>query len=224
MKKSPFQSFVNLVSFDQKIRSLLKKMEDVEYEISMLQSKEQKETQEVDADKKQVIVLRKSVDAKELELKELNQLESEKKQLLEKISNYKEYQSVKTEIESIQEAQLNQEQIVLAAWSELETAQKKLKKKETIHVQELVTIKKTIEEKEEEFAFLQKELSTYKQQRPEKEERVPKEWLEKYTVMKARISDPVVPIRQGACGACFFALTDQNIIRARKGALLQCKG
>jgi len=206
------------------VRSLLKKMEEIEYEIGSLESEKKKEAQEVETDRKQVRDLRKKVDAEELKLKELNQLEREKKQLLEKISNYKEYQSVKAEIESIQQAQLSQEQEVLALWNNLEELQKKIKGKEATHTEKSATVQKTIEEKKEEVTALQKELDTYKKQRPEKEKLVPKEWLEKYTVMKARVSNPVVPIKQGACSACFYMLTEQDIIRARRGALLQCKG
>ena len=67
-------------------------------------------------------------------------------------------------------------------------------------------------------------MTAYEQKRPEKEKIVPEEWLEKYTIMKAQVSDPVVPITQETCSACFYALTNQDIICARRGRLLQCKG
>ncbi len=224
MKERPFKSFIDLVSFDQEIRSLLREMEGIEYEIGNLEARQKKATQDIEAEKNKVVALRKKVDEQELELKELDQLERDKKQLLEKIANYKEYQSVKTEVESIQQAQLNQEQAVLSAWNNLEEAQKAVKEGKAAQDKEAVTIKKSIEEKKQKVNSLQGELTTYKQKRPEKEKLVPKEWLEKYTVMKARVADPVVPIKRGACSACFYTLTDQDTIRARKGALLQCKG
>ena len=224
MKERPFKLFIDLVFFDQKIRSLLREMEGIEYEIGNLEAQQKKETQDIEAEKNKVVALRKKIDEQELELKELDQLERDKKQLLEKIANYKEYQSVKTEVESIQQAQLNQEQAVLAAWNNLEEAQKSVKEGQAAHDKEAVTIKESVEEKKEKVNSLQAELTAYKQKRPEKEKLVPKEWLEKYTVMKARVPDPVVPIKQGACSVCFYTLTDQGVIRARKGALLQCKG
>ncbi len=60
-------------------------------------------------------------------------------------------------------------------------------------------------------------------QRVEKEANVPAEWLEKYTMMRARVSDPVVEIFHQSCGACSHLITQQEIIRAKRGALLQCQ-
>jgi len=224
MKERPFALFIDLVFFDQKIRSLLREMEGIEYEISELEAEQKKADQDIQEAAKNIVTLRKKVDGQELELKELDQLEREKKQLLEKISNYREYQSVKAEVESIQQTQLNQEQTVLTAWNNLEEAQKSLKGRQEMHEKETIEKKKSIAEKKQKVDALQTELSTYEKERPEKEKLVPKEWLEKYTAMKTQVANPVVPIDQGACSSCFYTLTDQGIIRAKRGALLQCKG
>ena len=85
-------------------------------------------------------------------------------------------------------------------------------------------MKKAISENKQKIESLQSNLTAYEQKRPEKEKIVPEGWLEKYTIMKARVPDPVVPITEGACSTCFYALTNQDVIRARKGCLLQCKG
>jgi predicted nucleic acid-binding Zn-ribbon protein len=52
---------------------------------------------------------------------------------------------------------------------------------------------------------------------------MPAEWLEKYTIMRARVSDPVVAISHQSCSACSQMLTMQDMVRARHGALIQCQ-
>ena len=128
MKERPFRLFVDLVSFDQEIRLLRREIETIGYEIVKLETQQKENnTRNSRAAKNKVVTIRKKVDEEELELKELDQLERDKKQLLDKVSNYKEYQSVKAEVESTQQIQLNQEQVVLEAWNDLETAQKAVK-------------------------------------------------------------------------------------------------
>ena len=61
------------------------------------------------------------------------------------------------------------------------------------------------------------------EQRKQKEGLVPHEWLEKYEMMRSRVADPVVQVTQNSCGACYQMLTNQDLVRARHGALMQCK-
>jgi len=218
MKERPFRLFINLVSLDQEIRLLRREIETIEYEIVKLEAQQKEVIQEMQIAKSKVVTIRKKVDEQELELKELDQLERDKKQLLEKISNYKEYQSVKAEVESAQQVQLNQEQVVLEAWNDLETAQKAVKNQQKEHDKKVTNLKKTIGKNRQKIESLQSNLIDYEQRRPEKEKIVPEEWLEKYTIMKARVPDPVVLITQGACSACFYALINQDIIHAKKRA------
>ena len=224
MKERPFQLFIDLIFLDQEIRLLRREIEKIEYEIIKLEAQQREVVQEIETAKNKVVTIHKKVDEQELELKELDQLERDKKQLLEKISNYKEYQSVKAEVESAQQAQLNQEQVVLEAWNDLETAQKAVKNQQKEHDKKIADLKKAIEESKQKIESLQSNLTACEQKRPKKEKIVPAEWLKKYTIMKARVSDPVVPITQGACSACFYSLINQDVIRAKKGGLLQCKG
>lgn len=224
MKERPFQLFIDLVSFDQEIRLLRHEIETIEHEIVKLEIQHKEVIQKIETAKNRVVAIRKKVGKQELELKELDQLERDKKQLLDRISNYKEYQSVKAEVESAQQAQLGQEQAVLEAWNDLETAQKVVKNRQEEHDKKVASLKKAIRENRQKIELLQSSLTSYEQKRPKKEKIVPKEWLEKYTIMKARVSNPVVSITQGACSACFYALTNQGVICAKKGRLLQCKG
>ncbi len=57
-----------------------------------------------------------------------------------------------------------------------------------------------------------------------KETGVPNEWLEKYSHMRLRVIDPVVPVMFGGWSACSYAVTEQELVRLKRKALIQCKG
>ena len=42
-------------------------------------------------------------------------------------------------------------------------------------------------------------------------------------MMRERVSDPVVPILQGGCSACFYKTPEQDLILLKRNKLLQCK-
>src|SRR5436190_11324900 len=167
--------------------------------------------------------LKKNVDLQELEMKVLDEKEREKKKLFDTLSDYKEYQAVKNEIEAIQRLQVNQEKVVLDAWNQLENVQALLekRKKESINIVQQLDeeLSKVIQEKE----MFTGELSDIKNQREAKIIGIPEEWLEKYNVMGQRIHNPVVAIEHQSCSGCYQQLIAQDLIRARHGALLQCK-
>lgn len=224
MNEHSFQQFINLVQFDQQIHLLETEILKIDREIDSIKDYDKRVNSELEVAKLNIIQLKKQVDILELEMKSLDQQEKEKKLLFENVSNYKEHQSIKTEIEAIQKLQLNQEQDILKAWNSLESAQAsfEVKKRETSAL--LVEHQSQLQEKQTKHSTLVNELSVFTAQRHEKERTVPQEWLEKYSVMRARVADPVVPIEHQSCSVCFQLITNQDIIRAKKGALLQCKG
>ena len=172
---------------------------------------------------KRVFQFKKRVDEQELEMKSLDQKEKEKKQRLEHLADYKEYQAIKAEIEAIQRVQVDQEQFVLDAWNQLEHAQQALQKKTKEYEEQLLQLHEKEQVLQTKSAHLIDEISTLTAQREEKEVGVPAEWLEKYTMMRARVADPVVEIFHQSCSACSHIITQQEMIRAKRGALVQCQ-
>lgn len=223
MSDHPFSRFIDLVSFDQKIQSFENEKTAVATEIVALKKQEEEYIRGLQDMKDRVFSLKKKVDECELEMKIFDQKEKEKKQRLENLSDYKEYQAVKAEVEAVQRLQVEQEKIVLDAWNQLENAQISLQKK-TIEINDLLLqLHAHVQELEKKAAHLQDEIDHSIAQRVEKEKLVPAEWLEKYTIMRARVTDPVVEIFHQSCSACSQIITSQEMVRARHGALVQCQ-
>ena len=52
---------------------------------------------------------------------------------------------------------------------------------------------------------------------------IPEEWLEKYSIMRTRVPNPIVSVKNGSCSACFHALTQQDMLNLQRRKLLQCR-
>jgi predicted nucleic acid-binding Zn-ribbon protein len=223
MSDHPFLRFIDLVNFDQKIHSLENEKKVVSAEIDALKEQAKEYARDFDEMNQRIFQFKKKVDEQELEMKSLDHKEKEKKQQLDRLSDYKEYQAIKAEIETVQHMQMEQEQHVLDAWNQLENAQNSLQKKTKEHEAQLQQLHEKVQGLEAKFVQVSDEIATLVAERTKKEAHVPAEWLEKYTMMRARVPDPVVEIFHQSCGACSQMITQQEMIRARRGALLQCQ-
>ena len=223
MNDHPFLRFINLVTFDQKLHSLENEKVRIDNEIAALRKQEDELAQGVDDAHKRIIQLKKRVDEQELEMKVLDQREKDKKKHLENLADYKDYQAIKSEVESIQRMQVEQEKMVLDAWNQLENAQLNSQKKTNENAQQLQTLHEHMKELGQKLSAASDESAALLVQRAEMEKNVPVEWLEKYVMMRARVTDPVVEIIHQSCGACSQMITAQDAVRARHGALIQCQ-
>ena len=223
MSDHPFLRFINLVTFDQKLQSLENQKITIATELAVIRKQQEENARELDDIDKRVFQSKKRVDEQELEMKVLDQKEKDKKQRLDHLADYKEYQAIKAEVEAIQRTQVEQESVVLDAWNQLENAQLALKKKTVENTAQLQQSQNSTHELETKSANLQSEIAQLVEERTEKEAHVPAEWLQKYVMMRARVADPVVEIFHQSCGACSQMITSQEMVRARHGALVQCQ-
>ena len=223
MSDRPFLRFIDLVSIDQKIHSLEEKQNSLDKSIDAINKQRSEYAFFTEEQHNKIMQLKKNVDLQELEMKVLDEKEREKKKFFDTIADYKEYQAAKNEVEAIQRLQINQEKVVLEAWNQLENAQASLEKRsrENINVSEQLdeNLVKLVQEKE----MIAGELSDLSIKRDSYMVGIPQEWLEKYNLMGQRVSNPVVPIEQQSCSGCYQQIIAQDLVRARHGALLQCK-
>lgn len=224
MSENPFSAFIDLITLDQKIRTAHDQI--IQFKNGMQAYTDQKNEliDRFEKFKEHVKELRKMVDAQELEMKVLDEQEKAKKERLDQSSNAKEYQSLKKEIDHLKHEQHDFEAKLMGIWNKLEVAQKELQEQQAGFDSKLEEIHTAISERQTNVDQLQKELDTLQKERPTKEVGVPEEWLEKYTHMRMQVADPVVSVMRGGCSACFYTITDQELLRLKRRALVQCKG
>ncbi|GMU19252.1 MAG: hypothetical protein AMXMBFR12_04440 [Candidatus Babeliales bacterium] len=223
MTQTPFEQFIALVEVDQKINSFNTQIATLGNKIFQLIQESKNHLQAHEKIKEKYEQSRKDVDAKELEMKILDQQESEKKAKLDHVSNHKEYQSIKAEIDSLKKLQHELEESLMGIWNQLENAKKELDASNTSLQEYEIKIKQQIEQYENQIAEITAQRDAQLQERQQKEPSVPEEWLAKYAIMRAKVSDPVVPVLNGSCSACFYTISAQDMQDLKRRKLVQCK-
>jgi len=223
MNETPFEQFIALVQVDQKINALRSSIVSLQLKNKENQQADHVQMQAVEKAKQKLHDMRKEVDSKELEMKILDQQESEKKQKLDNVANHKEYQGIKTEIDRLKHAQHELEEGLITAWNQLDNAKKEHEASQELYSKQANRLNEQIKKNEEEISNLQKEVDELIAQRSEKEKTVPAEWIEKYALMRARVANPVVPVIDGNCSACFYKVSVQDMQSLQRRRLVQCK-
>jgi predicted nucleic acid-binding Zn-ribbon protein len=223
MNETPFEQFIMLVQVDQNINALTASIAALEKQNSEYTNNDEIHKAKLEEVKHKLHDVRKEVEAKELEMKILDQQETEKKNRLDAIGGYKEYQSIKAEIDQLKKAQHDLEDSLMAAWNHLETIKKESEHATQIYQQQHMQLQEKTEHNQQKITELQAQIAALVTDRTQKEQGIPAEWLEKYAVMRSKVTDPVVPVVNDSCTACFYKVSAQDMQFLRRRRLVQCK-
>lgn len=223
MNGTPFEQFIALVQVDQKINSLNASIVSLEKKNKENLAQEELHKHALESVKNKLHDMKKEVDSQELEMKILDQQEADKKNKLDNVANHKEYQLLKNEIDKIKQDQHNLEEGLMVAWNQLENARKEFDSAQKTFQDQSAAIHEDIQKNKEKIDSIRQEVKTLVDERVDKEKGLPAEWLEKYAIMRARVSDPVVPVLDGNCSACFYKISVQDMQSLKHRKLIQCK-
>lgn len=223
MRSIEFQNFIDLVTFDQslvKIECDIRKSQDLQDSLLADIGRLQEEFTDIKNTKQQA---RKAVDEKELYMKVLDSKESELKKKLASVSNQKEYKSLEKETLVINADRMRHEQELLTLWNKLDSLEKSYELKHALHNEQIEELYAQVDKNKQDVTALQAQLDELIMHRGEKEKNVPEEWLVMYANMKGRVSNPVVPVINDSCDACFYSVTPRDLQTLRQSKLLQCR-
>lgn len=220
----PFRTLIDLVTFDQELNKLYTHVEQLKIQKQELNHKQYVLQQEFDVVRQQLHDAQKNVNELEAHMKELEEQLQTKKGRLDTVSNAKEYQSITTEINTIRQEQHGLEQELVSVWHALETTQRMHDQKLKSYQEQMQELGQAQEKTGQAIDQLHAQMAEQERERVALEQKVPAEWLEKYAMMRARVVDPIVPVLDGSCGACFYAMTGQDMQELFKNKLLQCRG
>jgi uncharacterized protein len=223
MSEHPFQAFIDLISFDQKTVETEVTIQQLQEEIGRYKTEIALFNDQLDTYKQAAYDLRKEVDGHELYMKEADHQEALAKKRLETVANQKEYQSIRKEIENLKNKQFGFEEIILETWNKLEVAQRAYEEKKKEYAGKIGELQKIIQDKELRIEQMHAEVVERHKIRQTKEHGIPAEWLERYAMMRLRVNNPVVPVINGLCSACFFHVSPQDMVLLRRHKLIQCK-
>ena len=224
MMDRPFAALLDLITFDQEMRVAYQEIEQLKHDIIFVRAQEAKWNTAYAMSKQRVHDLGREISQIELELRGLGEQEKGKKVHLENMSDYREYKAIKAEIDGLHRVQHDLEERLMLVYNKLEIAQKDFERERSEHDKRVKELSTSVRVKEDRIATLQSTLIEHDKHRPAKEQHVPGEWREKYTTMRLRVPDPVVPIMDGGCSACYHSITQQELIRLKGCELVQCQG
>ena len=125
MSKHPFHQFIDLIDFDFKIHAVKENIEALTQELKNSDVLVQQAADSAQQMKRASVDAHKTVDELELEMKDIDVKQKEKRDQLQDPSKYKEYRLLQRELESLQAVQQEKEAILLSSWSALELAKQK---------------------------------------------------------------------------------------------------
>jgi len=219
-----FQRFIELITFDQKAYTFVNQSKDLEEKILDLNKELNLITSELEKFESLVKNAQKLVDEAELSSRELSDNEKAKKKLLDSVENNKEYSAIKKEISNLKELQHKNEMHVVSAWNKLEAAKHNFNKQKTELDQKVSDLEKAILDSSNSKKEIEKELSSFESDRKNKETDLPEEWLNKYSIMRTRVQNPVVPVSNSSCTACFYDINQQDLSSLTNNKLIECRG
>lgn len=224
MEKVSFDLFIELITFDQSLYQIEKEVRNLQAEIELLDQNLHDLHKNLSQEKDRVGQLRKDVDLKEREMQDLDQQEKRVRERLSSVSNEREYQAIKDEINRLKKKQHDYEMILMNSWTSFESAQKEFKAHEAELEEKKQATQESLESKAARLLQAQQRLEVSRQERAVREKEIPSEWLEKYGRMRNSVTNPVVLLEKGSCSACFYKIPAQDALLVARSELIQCKG
>ncbi len=213
----------NLVSIDKKIRENNSKRE-----ISLkIINKDQIQIPQIkkseDSLKANIFNLKKELDLLELDAKSLKSAEKEKRETLDKIQNSKEFKALERELKNIEFKVLESENSIEDKWVALENFKNDLETLSQNNIEKLKQLNESIHAQEAFLEQLSKELKEEYIKKEAAKNKIPKEWLAKYEKMQNKTPNPIVPVNQQTCNACFYPVLRQDMAKLKAGGVMLCR-
>jgi len=223
MSHQTLKKFIDLITFDQQLITLHQKSQDIQKNIDFHQKQiQQQEDKKSKAELKEQ-ELHKQLGQQEIQLQELQDKEQLLLKKLEKISGSREYDAAVKELDHLRVAQTTEEQKLMQLHNKVNNA-----KKEIILViqqvqEEIAKLEQLINNDKQNLELVHQELASIDSLRAEKIQGISSDWLELYEMMRGRVTDPVVPLQQDSCSACFYGFTPRDLQILRQSGIIQCK-
>ncbi|MBX9830614.1 hypothetical protein K2X40_01535 [Candidatus Babeliales bacterium] len=221
--KALWQNLKILAECDHNILSLEKQKREAQKIFTTDQELIQKLAISIEEKKNRFRQEQKNVDLQELQAHDLKIKEEAKRTQLANVGSQKEYQAVRKELDRVSRDRDEQEDALLKAWHQLETAQKSYELEEKNSVGRTADLTEDIQAKAAAVQTLEQQLVELHAKRETLVQTIPPEWLVRYDRMKHNVPDPIVPVIRSSCSSCFYAVLHQDLYKLKKSDILPCR-
>jgi predicted nucleic acid-binding Zn-ribbon protein len=223
MNDQLLRTFIELVTFDSKVRSLHDEHENL---LNLKRNLiEQKNTLFKRLEELRLLLneCQKYVNTQELSMKILDNREAELKSRLDNVNGIKEYSSLRNEINTVHDQQQVCEQNLIEAWDKFDSTQKKYKAEQALFDAKNIELDDQQRVISAKIRDLESLIDEHERQRQAYAEAVPADLLSNYEHMCGQVKNPVVPVEHNSCSACFYPIPAHDLALLKHGKFLPCK-
>lgn len=221
--KALWQNLKALVDCDKKVASTLASIDHLNQQISDAEKKIVALETALTQKKQQLIVEKKNVAAQELQATHLKTIEDQKRKALENVKGSKDYKAAEKEIQTASAQRNEHEDILVRSWYTLEQLEKLIVSETQKAAEKNEILQREIVSFREQISTLTHSITTLKTEREQAALLIPEEWLTRYDRMQASVPDPIVPVSQSSCSACYYAIPRQDLIKLKTAGVLLCR-
>lgn len=223
MSQQILSSFIDLVTFDQQSIDLEQKIVQIQKDIEHSKQQQQFIQKNIDDSFHHATDLKKMIHGQELLLKDYQQREEELVLRLETKASAKEYDAIIKELENLRFERTKQEQKLVTMINKESLYYKDYEVMVQESKQKMQQLEHDQVQFQQSYIQLQKDLEAMQGQRLEKMKTIPQQWLDVYETMRGRVLNPVVPVQQDSCSACFYGLTARDLQIIKTKGVISCK-
>jgi predicted nucleic acid-binding Zn-ribbon protein len=166
---------------------------------------------------------KKNLELKELDIKTLQEQEQHKRENLDVVKDQKEYKALEREIDYLNIKRSTIQDETLHQWITLEKQTLAFEEEKKSAEEKVKIAHSSISIKKDHVATIEVKYQQAIQQRLLIVPHIPAEWLTKYDRMKSTVPDPVVPVENDHCSACFYSILYQDLVRLKQSNILLCR-
>lgn len=223
MNAQKLKNFIELVTFDQTFFDLEQKKISAQSAIARLESKIQELKQKIDQQLLKKRDIQKQLHEQELKVQELQEQETARAKTVQEVTSPKEQEAASKELEFIKLARNEQEQRMIQMMNKVALSQKESETVLQNFAQEEAALQALIVQEKTVLEDVESNISQLQNARQNKMNDIPQDWLNTYEMMRGRVSNPVVPVLQDSCTACFYFMSARDKQLLHQNSLLQCK-
>ena len=224
MMTSPlWERILALIMVDQAYQALACRIANMQKNIETYTEKKDFSHAQIDALHTTQQAIEKRIKDLEIQIDEISQQERHKQQQERAIVHHKAAESLKKELATLAQERMMYENELLIAWHEYDQAGAQYKTAQAQQHETQEEIYKAIEALEQEIATTEQQLATHKTAYLSQLQQLPEEWQKRYQEMRNKVDNPLVPLIQKSCSACFYQVLPQDLARLERNALLPCR-
>jgi len=212
-----------LVEIDSQIKQLKEEIAEKNKLITNNQVSIPRLNDEIDQAKKNCLETKKKVDEEELIANDFKEKEETKKKALDKTKNEKEYRAIEKEIKSISQKRIDQEDVLIKTWHQYDLIKKQTEEEQEAKEKQIQEIEEKINLQQKEILDLNEKLTKLNDDRNLALKHIPAEWLHKYNRMKENVPNPIVPVIENSCSACYYHVIRQDLQKLKNAGVLLCR-